>query len=153
MTLIRITKEFRFEAAHALRGYDGPCSNIHGHSYALSVTVIGEPVSDPDSPKKGMVMDFGELKRIIQKSVIDPFDHALILSSGYPDEVLNNTTEAFSNVIFVEYQPTSENLLIDFASRIRDLLPSGVRLHCLTLRETATSYAEWFAEDNDQYKR
>lgn len=149
MTYIRITKEFRFEAAHALKGYDGPCRNIHGHSYELSVTITGEPDSVKDSPKRGMVMDFSDLKKIIKKSVIDPFDHALILSSGYPGDFFKGSGEAFSNIVFVEYQPTSENLLIDFASRIRGLLPFNVRLHSLRLRETSTSYAEWFAEDNE----
>jgi 6-pyruvoyltetrahydropterin/6-carboxytetrahydropterin synthase len=149
MTLIRITKEFRFEAAHALKGYDGPCRNIHGHSYELSVTIIGEPVTEMDSPKKGMVIDFSELKKIIKKSVIDPFDHSLILSSDFPEGDFKRTGEAFSNVIFVEYQPTSENLLIDFAGRINKLLPSTARLHSLRLRETSTSYAEWFSKDNE----
>ena len=149
MTLIRITKEFRFEAAHALKGYDGPCKNIHGHSYELSVTITGIPVSAMDSSKNGMVMDFSDLKKIIKKSVIDPFDHALILSAGYPEDGFSRSGEPFSNVIIVDYQPTSENLLIDFADRISNLLPSTVRLHSLRLRETSTSYAEWFAEDNE----
>ncbi len=149
MSVIRITKEFRFEAAHALKGYDGPCRNIHGHSYELSVTIIGDPVEAMDSPKKGMIMDFSELKKIIKKTVIDPFDHALILSSDYPDDEFKRSGEAFSNVILVEYQPTSENLLIDFAARIRRLLPHTVRLHSLRLRETPTSYGEWFAGDNE----
>jgi 6-pyruvoyltetrahydropterin/6-carboxytetrahydropterin synthase len=149
MNLIRITKEFRFEAAHALQGYDGPCKNIHGHSYKLSVTIVGEPVSDVNSPKKGMVMDFGELEKIIRKSVIDPFDHSFILNSDYPVEDFNRSGEAFSNVILVGYQPTSENLLIDIAGRIKNLLPSNARLHSLRLRETSTSFAEWFAEDNE----
>ena len=148
MPVIRITKEFRFEAAHALKGYDGPCRNIHGHSYKLSVTIIGEPVNTLDSPKKGMLMDFGDLKRIIRDSITDPFDHALILGPGYKADDFMNPEDALSNIIFVGYQPTSENLLIDFAGRIRALLPPTVRLHSLRLRETATSYAEWFAEDN-----
>jgi len=149
MSFIRITKEFRFEAAHALKGYDGPCRTIHGHSYELSVTITGEPVSAIESPKKGMVMDFSELKKIIKKSVIEPFDHALILSNDYPDNDFKRSGEAFSNVIFVEYQPTSENLLIDFAARIKPLLPVTLTLYSLKLRETATSYAEWFAKDNE----
>jgi 6-pyruvoyltetrahydropterin/6-carboxytetrahydropterin synthase len=149
MSVIRITKEFRFEAAHALKGYDGPCRSIHGHSYELSVTIIGDPVETKDSPKMGMIMDFSELKKIIKKTVIDPFDHALILSSDYPDDEFKRSGEAFSNVILVEYQPTSENLLIDFAARIRRLLPHIVKLHSLRLRETSTSYAEWFAKDNE----
>ena len=149
MSRIRITKEFRFEAAHALKGYDGPCKTIHGHSYELSVTITGEPDTVLDSPKKGMVMDFSELKKIIKKSVIEPFDHALIFSTDYPEDEFKRSGEAFSNVILVEYQPTSENLLIDFAARIRPLLPVTLKLYSLKLRETATSYAEWFAEDNE----
>lgn len=148
MDQIRVTKEFRFEAAHALKGYDGPCRNVHGHSYELSVTVTGTPITDHHSAKLGMVMDFGDLKKIIKKQIIDPFDHALLLNSELPREELNKFGEPFTNVVFLPYQPTSENFLLDFATRIRELLPPGVVLHSMRLRETSTSYAEWFADDN-----
>ncbi|MCX6278226.1 MAG: 6-carboxytetrahydropterin synthase [Bacteroidetes bacterium] len=148
MTRIRVTKEFRFEAAHALKGYDGPCRNVHGHSYELSVTISGTPGKDPNSSKLGMVMDFGDLKRMIKKEIIEPFDHALILNSAMGGEDLLQSGEPFSNVLLVPYQPTSENILIDFAERIRKLLPPAITLFSLRLRETATSYAEWFAQDN-----
>ncbi|MBN1199610.1 MAG: 6-carboxytetrahydropterin synthase [Bacteroidales bacterium] len=147
MASIRITKEFSFEAAHALKGYDGPCRNIHGHSYRLSVTVTGNPITDPSSPKKGMIMDFSELKSIMKSRIIDPMDHALILPSDLDITGLHQLKETFSNIVVVDYQPTSENLLTDFAQRIASALPEGVRLFSLTLRETATSYAEWFADD------
>jgi 6-pyruvoyltetrahydropterin/6-carboxytetrahydropterin synthase len=145
MAVIRITREFRFETAHALKGYDGPCSNVHGHSYELAVTVTGLPVSDTDSPKSGMVMDFGDLKHLIQSNIIDPLDHALILDSSLRGII--PASEPFTNVVFVNFQPTSENLLLDFAGRIKDLLPPGITLHHLVLRETSSSSAEWFAED------
>ena len=148
MNQIRVTKEFRFEAAHALSGYDGPCRNVHGHSYELSVTVTGTPVTDRQSTKLGMVMDFGDLKKIIKKQIVDPFDHALLLNAGLPREELQRFGEPFTNIVFLPYQPTSENFLLDFAKRIRELLPQGVLLHSIRLRETASSYAEWFAEDN-----
>ena len=148
MDQIRVTKEFRFEAAHALMGYDGPCKNIHGHSYQLSVTVIGSPVSDSASTKLGMVMDFGDLKKIIKRQIIDPFDHALLLNSAISYEGLQNLGEPFTNIVVVPYQPTSENFLLDFAKRIREFLPTGVLLYSLRLRETSNSYAEWFATDN-----
>ena len=61
MAVIRLTKEFSFEAAHALEGYDGPCREIHGHSYRLFVTVKGVPERNPAHPKCGMVMGFGVL--------------------------------------------------------------------------------------------
>ena len=148
MNQIRVTKEFRFESAHALLGYDGPCKNIHGHSYELSVTIIGTPVTNRDSAKLGMVMDFGDLKKIIKKQIVDPFDHALMLNSEVTQPEIQKSGDLFSNVVFVPYQPTSENFLIDFAKRICKLLPDGVKLHSLRLRETANSYAEWFADDN-----
>ena len=148
MSTIRLTKEFRFEAAHALRGYDGPCKSIHGHSYKLTVTVSGTPIQDPDSPKKGMVMDFGDLKEIIKKNIIDSFDHSLILNKDYNLEDVKKIKDVFCNIVWVDYQPTSENMLIDFSKRIESLLPEGVRLFSLQLRETANSFAEWFSDDN-----
>ena len=73
MPLIRITKEFKFEMAHALKGYDGPCQNIHGHSYELKVTVSGNPIVDESNPKLGMVMDFGDLKNLANNDLIGVF--------------------------------------------------------------------------------
>ena len=148
MTKIRITKEFKFEMAHALKDYDGLCKNIHGHSYLLYVTVIGEPAKTPNQPKDGMVMDFGDLKSIIRKSIINKLDHALVLNSKTSKKLANELANSFDNVVFVDYQPTSENMLLDFASSIQNELPVHVKLHSMKLCETATSYAEWFASDN-----
>ena len=148
MTKIRLTKEFKFEMAHALKGYDGPCRNIHGHSYELVVTVAGEPISDIASPKLGMVMDFGQLKAIVREEIVSEFDHALVLNKDSANEYFPLMTELFGKLIFVDYQPTSENLLIDYAARIKAKLPDGVELIRMRLRETVTSFAEWFASDN-----
>ena len=65
MSNIRITKQFNFETGHALYGYDGKCRNVHGHSYKLSVTVIGKPITDTSHVKLGMVIDFGDLKNMV----------------------------------------------------------------------------------------
>lgn len=149
MAVIRLTKEFSFEAAHALDGYDGPCREIHGHSYRLFVTVRGIPSADDRDPKCGMVVDFGVLKRIVAEEVVARFDHALILEDAAASADLRRTLSGrFANVVAVAYRPTCENMLADFACRIRRRLPEGVALHALRLHETATSYAEWFAEDN-----
>ena len=147
-SIIRITKEFKFEMAHALMGYDGPCRNIHGHSYALKVTVAGRPVTDETNPKLGMVMDFGDLKKIVREAIVDEFDHALVLNNKMPAQFIDELKENFERIIMVDYQPTSELMIIDFAERIQKLLPQNVELKYLLLRETVTSYAEWFAEEN-----
>ncbi len=148
MNKIRITKHFDFESAHALYGYDGKCKNIHGHSYHLYVTVIGDPINDPDDPKNGMVMDFGDLKRIVKKEIVIVFDHAVVLNQNSPHIELAKSIEDHSHkIVLVPYQPTSENMLFDFAERIKRQLPQNVSLHSLKLYETANSYAEWFADD------
>ena len=148
MQNIRITKEFKFEMAHALKGYDGLCRNIHGHSYELLVTITGVPISDKKSTKLGMVMDFGDLKKIVRKSIVDEFDHALVLSRESAND-FDPDIEMFGRTILVDYQPTSENMLIDFAERLKSQLPANIKLHHLLLRETVTSYAEWYAIDNE----
>ena len=70
MSIIRITKQFNFEAGHALYGYDGKCKNVHGHSYKLSVTVSGEPITDNTNVKFGMVIDFSDLKKIVKEEIV-----------------------------------------------------------------------------------
>ena len=149
MSKIRITKEFRFEMAHALLGYDGMCSNIHGHSYQLSVTLIGVPSKNMADPKNGMVIDFGVLKDIVKSEVIDKFDHAMVLNEATPDKEKITSLPLFERVIFLPYQPTCENMLPDFAERISKYLPTEIELHNMRLRETNNSYAEWFASDNN----
>lgn len=149
MKTIRLTKEFSFEMAHALEGYDGACSQIHGHSYRLFVTVKGSPTQEPHNPKLGMVMDFGVLKQIVNRLIVDKFDHALVVRRTAANEALVGVLkENFERIITTDYQPTCENMISDFAVRIMAELPEGVSLHSLRMHETATSFAEWFAEDN-----
>ncbi|CAL2080334.1 6-carboxytetrahydropterin synthase [Tenacibaculum sp. 190524A05c] len=150
MSTIRVTKQFTFETAHALYGYDGKCKNVHGHSYKLSVTVIGTPISDPTNVKYGMVIDFGDLKKIVNKEVVDVFDHATILNKNTPHlELANHLLGLGHNIILVDYQPSSEMMILDFADKIKAQLPEGLSLHSLKLQETETCYAEWFASDNE----
>lgn len=145
--IIRVTKEFDFEMAHALDGHDGKCHNIHGHTYELSTTFIGKPIDQPGSPKDGMVIDFADLKKIVKKNVVDVFDHALVLRDDSRflaglDKDLN------PRLILVDYQPTAEKLLEHMVEIILAQLPKDIDLHSALLRETKTSYAEWFASDN-----
>jgi len=149
MSKIRITKEFRFESAHALLDYDGPCKNIHGHSYKMAVTLIGEPLTDTNSPKNGMVMDFGILKQIVNDCIVKPFDHALVLNADTKNVNSIEVKSLSEKLILVKYQPSCENFLLDFAERIKNKLPDNVELFSIRLDETSNSYAEWFASDNE----
>ncbi len=146
MKKIRITKEFTFEMAHALRGHDGKCANIHGHSYTLSVTLIGVAINDETNPKNGMVMDFADLKKIIKEHIVDLYDHALLLHEKH--DIIPNGSSQAGKVIRVDYQPTCENMVVKFAEQITPHLPPNTQLFRLGLRETSTSYAEYYPSDN-----
>ena len=149
MSVIRITKKFTFETGHALFGYDGKCKNIHGHSYKLFVTVSGKPISDNSHPKFGMVIDFGDLKKIVKEEIVDVFDHATIFNKNTPHiEIGKELKEMGLNILLVDYQPTSEMMVIDFAKKINSRLPDHLKLHSIKLQETETCYAEWYANDN-----
>ncbi|MCC4230498.1 6-pyruvoyl trahydropterin synthase family protein [Zunongwangia profunda] len=149
MAKIRITKQFSFETGHALYGYDGKCRNVHGHSYKLSVTVIGEPITDSENVKYGMVIDFGDLKKIVKSEIVDQFDHATVFNQNTPHiELAKELKNRGHHVILVDYQPTSENMVIDFAEKIKKHLPDHIQLHSLKLQETESSFAEWYASDN-----
>ena len=95
-------------------------------------------------------MDFGDLKRIVNSEIIERLDHSFVLRNSEQNAELQRAFSAkFEKIVLVDYQPTCENMLADFAERLRRRLPKGVELHSLRLHETATSYAEWFASDND----
>lgn len=144
MNKVRITKVFSFEMAHALDFHHGKCRNIHGHSYYLEVTLLGEPNKNNDSDK-GMVLDFAELKKAVNEQIVDQLDHALLL---HKDSKYVKLAENEPKLVLVDYQPTCENMVIDFAQKIKGDLPNKVELIKVKLTETATSYAEWYASDN-----
>lgn len=149
MNQIRLTKIFGFETAHALHGYEGKCKNIHGHSYKLHVTVLGQPIATEGDNHQGMVMDFGDLKALVNQSIVKPLDHAILLNKNSPHLTLGEDLERQGHkVVFTDYQPTCENMLIDFAKKLQLQLPENVALSSLKLYETENSYGEWIASDN-----
>lgn len=149
MAQIRITKKFSFETAHALYGYDGKCKNLHGHSYKLYVTVIGTPIHDSNNPKFGMVIDFGDLKKIVKEEIEDVFDHATLFNKNSPHlDLAQELIDRGHHVLLLDYQPSTEMMVLDFVEKIKSKLPETIKLHSLKLQETETSYAEWFASDN-----
>jgi 6-pyruvoyltetrahydropterin/6-carboxytetrahydropterin synthase len=148
MNRIRVTKEFGFEMAHALWNYDGACRNIHGHSYKLFVTVEGIPNNDSGHPKFGMVIDFGDLKKLVKEPVVDFLDHSLVVYRESEGETLEAVRSLYEKVHVFDFQPTCENLVLYIVEKIMHTLPPGVDLCAVKLYETATSFAEWFSSDN-----
>lgn len=127
--MLTITKVFTFEACHELLHYDGPCNNLHGHSYKLETTVTGDTETNMEVSHYGMIMDFKDLKSII-KEVAGKYDHSY-LNTYFPN-------------------PTAENMVTKIAKDIEYKLPKGVYLVSCKLWETADSYAEYVSTRGDK---
>ncbi len=149
MAKIRLTKIFEFDAAHALWNYDGKCKNIHGHTFKLEVTLIGEPINSPGHPKDGMVMDYGDLKQIVKQYIIDQYDHHFIYNANSPHKDVDYSIAGFDALRPLPFQPTSELMLLEFVDILKKHLPDNVELYSVRLWETPTSYAEWVKGDNE----
>jgi len=148
MTTIRVTKIFNIEMAHALWNYNGACKNIHGHSYKLFVTLIGKPVENENDPKNGMVLDFVDLRTIVNSSIIEKYDHALVINKNAVNDNVKHFKQMFDKLIITDFQPTVENLLIHFSKILKNIFPPEINLYSLKLQETENAYAEWFNSDN-----
>lgn len=134
--------------SHALLNYDGLCRNIHGHSYKLQITVLGESLNEPGSPKDGMVIDFSILKKMIQQHIVGPLDHSLMINENAPTDKLDKLGEMYERNHVVPFQPTSENLVVYIAEKVKAILPEHLQLFSVRLYETSNSFAEWYASDN-----
>ena len=111
--------------------------------------MIGTPILDRNNVKFGMVIDFTDLKKIVKEEIVDQFDHATVFNETTPHiELAKELKSRGHHVILVDYQPTSENMVVDFSKRIISRLPENIRLFSLKLQETESSFAEWFASDN-----
>ena len=85
----------------------------------------------------------------MKEEIVDVFDHATVFNKNTPHiELAKELTDRGHSVILADYQPTSENMVIDFAAKIKSRLPENILLFSLKLQETETSFAEWFASDN-----
>lgn len=146
---IRLTKIFTFEMAHALPDYDGACRHIHGHSFRLEVCVIGNPLQQPGHPKNGMVLDFKELKTIVNEAFVKTYDHALVLPQTVAPELVAAVQLHFGNVITLPFQPTCENMIAICVEALQPKMPEGVQLWSVRLSETSTSFADWCLADQN----
>jgi len=148
MATLRLTRVFNFDMAHVLLNYHGKCKNIHGHTYKLEVTVKGAPCNDEGSPKKGMLIDFSDFKKLIQDDIISVWDHALMIHRDSDPVLLDALKNNYEKIIVVPFQPTTENMICELASIIKKILPPDLSLFSLRLYETEKSFADWCASEN-----
>ena len=132
---MKIAKEFSWEMGHRLPEHFGKCKNIHGHSYKMIVEIEG------DVDKNGMVLDYYELKKIINP-LVEELDHAfLVYKEDY--EVIDFLNKINSNKIIVGFQSTVENICSYFLGKVKNSnLPSNIKSVKVRICETPDDYAE-----------
>lgn len=139
--MLKVAKEFSFDMAHLLDGHDGKCKNLHGHTYKLQVIVSGE--TENNGAKKGMVIDFADLKRAVNELIISPMDHAFIYdqSSERETKIAQLLQQLNSKTFALPMRSTAENLAQFIFQRLQENV--GFHLHSIRLWETPTSFAEY----------
>lgn len=143
--MLKLTKIFHFEMAHAIHGHAGNCKNIHGHSYELHVTVSSGLIEKGFIPAPGFMIDFKEIKKLVSSAVIEKFDHCLLLSRNFI--AANPSLASLQNLVIFEAEPTAENMLLHIKQALQDTFPGTIKLMGLKLFETKDSYAEWTEKD------
>jgi len=136
MFMLTITKIFNFEAAHRITDYKGDCRHLHGHSYKLEVSV-----SINDMGVRDMLMDFKDLKEMVKKTVVQLWDHALILKDNEANH--RDFDQIEGKIYWMLTEPTAERMVMWIADRLAIELPDPLQLTCIKLYETAGSYAQW----------
>lgn len=149
---MQVSKTIRFEAAHRLQNHMGACSNIHGHSYKLEVTLEGMLTAS------AMVLDFGDLSRIVKALVNEgivgdrrecPFDHAILLEENDPllAHLQKTTAPQGLRIRVMEKAPTAEHMAEVFAREVQEALDWEGKMHArvrgIRLWETETSCVTW----------
>ncbi len=150
MKLLDVTKEVELHSAHHLEGYDGKCSLVHGHTYRVQVTVRGQI-----DLKSKMVVDFSELKHIMEEFIVQPFDHHDLNAAG---KVLKEQYAGVDSNISIlcdmfSKTPTAELMAIIIYDLIKDEIEKlqwegntkvrNIEFKSVKIWETATSFVEY----------
>ena len=144
--MLTITRKLEFDAGHRIPDHKSQCRNLHGHRYALEITLEGEPVDDPDSSDHGMLMDFSDVKTLAKDNLVDLWDHAFIVHEG--DLQIRNLLDQIPGhkTVVVDRVPTAENLVAIAFETLDPLYTErfghGLKLRKLRLYETPTSWAD-----------
>ncbi|MEI8362652.1 MAG: 6-carboxytetrahydropterin synthase QueD [Betaproteobacteria bacterium] len=143
---MQITTRLEFDAGHRIPSHKSQCRNLHGHRYAIEITLSGDIISREDTSDNGMVMDFSDVKSIAKTSVVDVWDHAFLVYQ-HDTDVLNflNTLSNHKTVIFSTV-PTAENMASEafkiLKSKYLDTYGNHLKLEKVRLYETPNNWAD-----------
>ena len=143
---MQITTRLEFDAGHRIPNHKSQCRNLHGHRYALEITLSGDIIMQKEVSEDGMVMDFSDVKKIARESVVDVWDHAFLVFKG--DQVVLDFLNSLPNhktVIFPTV-PTAENMAAEafkiLKNQYQDTYGNHLKLERVRLYETPNSWAD-----------
>ena len=146
LVFMQITTRLEFDAGHRIPNHKSQCRNLHGHRYALEITLSGDIINQKETSEDGMVMDFSDVKKIARESVVDVWDHAFLVFKD-DSKVLNflNSLPDHKTVIFPSV-PTAENMAAEafkiLKSQYKDVYGNHLTLERVRLYETPNSWAD-----------
>ena len=145
---MQITRRLEFDAGHRIPDHKSQCRHLHGHRYALEITLSGDIIGREGDAANGMVMDFSEVKSIAKQHVVDVWDHAFLVYKG--DTAVLDFLRSMPDhrTVVLDCVPTAENLAeAAFAilePMYRDTYGNHLRLERIRLYETPNCWADAF---------
>ena len=143
---MQITRRLEFDAGHRIPNHNSQCKHLHGHRYAIEITLSGEVISAEGVSEQGMVMDFSEVKNIARERLVDEWDHAFLVYRGDRAVLEFLHTLPGHKTVVLDAPPTAENLaatafrLLDGA--YRDVYGNHLRLERVRIYETPNNWAD-----------
>lgn len=143
---MQVTRRLEFDAGHRIPDHKSQCRHLHGHRYAIEITLSGDIISRPHDPANGMVMDFSEIKALARQFVVDVWDHAFLVYAGDLTVLEFLKTIPDHKTVVLPSIPTAENLarsafdILDKA--YRDVYGNNLRLEQVRLYETPNCWAD-----------
>ena len=146
-----ITRRLEFDAGHRIPDHKSQCRHLHGHRYAIEITLSGNVIAQSGDPANGMVMDFSEIKALAQQHLVDLWDHSFIVYCGDTPVVNFLKTLPEHKTVLLDCIPTAENLAQSAFSILdgvyRDVYGNHLRLERIRLYETPNCWAEVSRQD------
>ncbi|MFA7269574.1 MAG: 6-carboxytetrahydropterin synthase [Sterolibacterium sp.] len=143
---MQITRRIEFDAGHRIPDLQSQCRHLHGHRYAIEITMAGDVIQSDGLPMNGMIMDFSEIKSLAIQHLIDAWDHAFLAYRGDTPVVDFLATLSNHKTVLLEVVPTAENLAILAFSKLNavylDTYGSHLRLEHVRLYETPNCWAD-----------
>ena len=143
---MRVTRRLEFDAGHRIPDHKSQCRHVHGHRYALEVTLAGEIIQQPGDPANGMVMDFSEIKSLAQRHLVDLWDHSFLVYSGDLPVVAFLKSMPDHKTVILDCIPTAENLAEQAFAILdavyRDTYGNHLRLEQVRLYETPNCWVD-----------